>query len=32
MRHLDAHPIGELFLATFDIYLDDLIAYQPDIV
>jgi len=32
MRHLDAHPIGEVYLAPFDVYLDDLNAYQPDIV
>lgn len=32
MRHLSAHPIGELYYAPFDVYLDDLNAYQPDIV
>ena len=32
MRHLVDHPIGEIYHAPFDVYLDDLNAYQPDIV
>lgn len=32
MRYLADHPIGEMYHAPFDIYLDDLNAYQPDIV
>lgn len=32
MRYLAKHPCGELYHAPFDVYLDDLNAYQPDIV
>lgn len=32
MRYLAEHPIGEIYHAPFDVYLDDLNAYQPDIV
>jgi Uma2 family endonuclease len=32
MRYLADHPIGEIYHAPFDVYLDDLNAYQPDIV
>jgi Uma2 family endonuclease len=32
MRYLAQHPIGTLYIAPFDVFLDDLNAYQPDIV
>ena len=32
LRYLAQRPTGELYHAPFDVYLDDLNAYQPDIV
>lgn len=31
MRHLEDHPIGEIFIAPFDVYLSDVDVFQPDI-
>lgn len=31
MRHLEDHPIGEIFIAPFDVYLSDIDVFQPDI-
>ncbi len=31
MRHLEDHPIGEVFIAPFDVYLSDIDVFQPDI-
>lgn len=30
--YLETHPIGKLYEAPFDVYLDELNAHQPDIV
>ena len=31
-QHLEDHPLGELMLAPFDLYLTDINVYQPDLV
>ncbi len=30
-NHLDAHPIGRVFIAPLDVHLSDLNVYQPDL-
>ena len=31
-NYLETHPIGEVYSAPFDVYLDELNAHQPDLV
>lgn len=31
MRHLEDRPVGEVFIAPFDVYLSDSDVFQPDI-
>ena len=31
LRHLEDHPLGEVFIAPFDVYLSDIDVFQPDI-
>ena len=30
MRYLEDHPVGEVFMAPFDVYLSDIDVFQPD--
>jgi Uma2 family endonuclease len=32
MRYLEDHPVGEVFMAPFDVYLSDIDVFQPDIL
>src|SRR5258705_5944565 len=31
-KYLEKHPIGKLYDAPFDVYLDEINAHQPDLV
>jgi Uma2 family endonuclease len=32
LRHLEKHPIGEVFIAPLDVHLNDINIYQPDVI